>query len=696
LAGRLVRGRHPWAISWRAAWLVLVGGLVLAVVVSQTTQLPRTPGAVLVVGIVATLLLSAVARLAYAAQDRAEARAAAEERLSDFLDTASDLIEITAPDGKLLYANQAWRKVFGYDEAEQSTVSTAVTVTPEYAEAYHGLRRRVLAGEKVGEFEGVFLTRQRRRVVLAVRTTCGYENGKAVTVRSMLRDVTPQRAAEEAQARLVETLEATTDFVGIGNGRGRGVYINRAGRRMIGIGADDDVSLLGLSAILSPPARQHQIDIALPAAIRDGVWEGETTLQTRDGREIPVSQVLVAHKSSQGGVWFVSTILRDISTQRRREAELRESEERFRMLSDAATDGIAVSRAGRFLEVNRAWCRMFGYTELELEDIPAAAVVVPEERARLYYIINKNIPSTRHVVCLRKDGSTFEAEAAGTPIIYKGSPARVTVMRDITEWKRLDRMKNEFVSTVSHELRTPLTSIRGALGLLESGVGGALTPQAQELVRIGRGNTERLIRLIGDMLDLDKIEAGRLELHLSTLMPAELVRTAVDGVQVIAEQFQVRIEEHVEAHRTLEGDHDRVIQVLTNFLSNAVKFSPPGSVVKVSAVMADAPDPPAAGGGGRTAGRAPVRFVVENPGPGIAPGDIRLLFRRFQQIDGSDGRHRGGTGLGLAISKAIVEQHGGRIGVDSEPGRKTTFWFELPAAAAKNIRLTPLNGVTVL
>ena len=124
----------------------------------------------------------------------------------------------------------------------------------------------------------------------------------------MLRDITPQRAAEEAQARLVATLEATTDFVGIGNGKGRGVYINRAGRRMIGIGDDDDVSLLGLSAILSPAARPHQIDIALPAAIRDGVWEGETTLQTRDGREIPVSQVLVAHKSSQGGVWFVSTI----------------------------------------------------------------------------------------------------------------------------------------------------------------------------------------------------------------------------------------------------------------------------------------------------------------------------------------------------------------------------------------------------
>ena len=381
--------------------------------------------------------------------------------------------------------------------------------------------------------------------------------------------------------------------------------------------------MLGLSAMLSPAARQHQIDIALPAAIRDGVWEGETTLQTRDGREIPVSQVLVAHKSSQGGVWFVSTILRDISVQKQREEELRESEGRFRMLSDASTDGIAITRAGRFMEVNRAWCRMFGYTEAELEEIPAAAMVVPAERSRLYYVISNNVPSARQVVCLRKDGSTFEAESAGTPIIYKGEAARVTVLRDISEWKRLDRMKNEFVSTVSHELRTPLTSIRGALGLLESGVGGALTTQAQELVRIGRGNTERLIRLIGDMLDLDKIEAGRLDLHLATLMPAELVRTAVDGVQVIAEQFQVRIEEHVEAHRTLEGDHDRVIQVLTNFLSNAVKFSPPGSVVRVSAVMADTPVPDPLGWVWEPRGRRGVRRCASwwrTLGRGSRPG----------------------------------------------------------------------------
>lgn len=186
------------------------------------------------------------------------------------------------------------------------------------------------------------------------------------------------------------------------------------------------------------------------------------------------------------------------------------------------------------------------------------------------------------------------------------------------------------------------------------------------------------------MLDLDKIEAGLLDLRPSTLIPADVVRAAVDGIRTLADQFQIRFEEQVEAHRTFEGDRDRVIQVLTNLISNAVKFSPPGAVVTVSAMpVAGSPmiGAPPAEAAGHVTGRAPVRFVVENPGSGIAPDDFQRLFRRFQQLDSSDGRARGGTGLGLAISKAIVEQHGGRIGVESEPG-VTTFWFELPATLA--------------
>ncbi len=846
---------RPRAMSRRA--LVAVGRVRWAVTVVPTPATlaalrSNAPVEVFIVGVLVTLLLARMVWLAEVARAGGMARASAEAQLRGFLDNTDDLIEVTTPTGALLYVNSAWRRTFGYEDSEPATDGSEARVVPEYAAAYRDWRERVLRGEPADVFESVFATRTGRRLVLSVRGTCRVEHGAPVAMRSVLRDVTAQRAAEEAQARLVATLEATTDFVGVANGRGRAEYINRAGRRMVGIGDDEDVTGIGLSGIYTPAARQYAIDVAIPAATRDGVWQGESVVRTRDGREIPVSQVVVAHQSARGGVWFVSTIMRDISAQKQREEELvvlnsassaigeaadaesayriairqlcevtgwpygevwvvrpegdavirnavwhtdasglaefaaasapfvyqrdealpgrvwatgrpswmrdvatesdsarapmavaaglhaavgvpvmagdelvavltlhmrrlsdddahrvrlvavvaaqlgthilrkraeqalRESEERFRRLSDASTDGIAVSLNGWFIDVNAAWVRLFGYTEDELTRIRAGDLVVPEDRELVTRHVAENQTVGYACICMRKDGSTFDAEVTATPTVYKGSAARVTVIRDITQWRRLDRLKSEFVSTVSHELRTPLTSIRGSLGLLEGGAAGGLSPQGFELVRIARGNAERLIRLINDMLDLDKIEAGKLELRPTTLMPADVVRAAVDGIRAMAEQFNIRLEEHVVAHRTFPGDRDRVVQVLTNLLSNAMKFSPSGSTVELS-VLEIGTLPTALSGLDGARSRGVVRFAVENPGPGIAPADLGRLFTRFQQLDGSDTRRRGGTGLGLAISKAIVEQHGGTIGVQSEPDVRTTFWFELPLSSPTRV-----------
>jgi signal transduction histidine kinase len=244
----------------------------------------------------------------------------------------------------------------------------------------------------------------------------------------------------------------------------------------------------------------------------------------------------------------------------------------------------------------------------------------------------------------------------------RGEPSVSTIMRDISEWKKLERMKSDFVSTVSHELRTPLTAIRGSLGLLEGGTAGALPPRALHLMQLARSNCDRLVRLINDMLDLDKIEAGKLELRPETLPPADVVRVAVDGLRGMAEQRGLRFVVNVAPTNPVIGDRDRLIQVLTNLLSNALKFSPAGGAITVTV----------------EAKESLVRFAVENPGPGIAAHDRPRLFSRFQQLDSSDGRHYGGTGLGLAIAKAIVEQHGGTIGVTSDPNVSTTFWFDVP------------------
>ncbi|MDC3959309.1 sensor histidine kinase [Polyangium jinanense] len=233
----------------------------------------------------------------------------------------------------------------------------------------------------------------------------------------------------------------------------------------------------------------------------------------------------------------------------------------------------------------------------------------------------------------------------------------------IEQRKVIERIKDEFVSTVAHELRTPLTSIRGALGLLEGGVLGALPDEAMEVVNIARTNTDRLVRLINDFLDLEKIEAGKLELTPKHVDVRRLVSSLVESLSPVAAEAKVELWAEVRGDLDLVADEDRIAQVLTNLMSNALKFSPSEARVELFA---------------EATATGHVRFGVRDRGPGIAEADLARLFNRFEQLGGHGPRKVGGTGLGLAISKAIVEQHGGTIGVASTLGQGSTFWFELP------------------
>lgn len=238
----------------------------------------------------------------------------------------------------------------------------------------------------------------------------------------------------------------------------------------------------------------------------------------------------------------------------------------------------------------------------------------------------------------------------------------VGVATDVTERLRAQRMKDEFVSIVSHELRTPLTSIRGSLGLLEGGVAGELPPKARDLVRIARTNSDRLIRLINDILDLDKMTAGHLVLQREATEILPLVDVVVAEMNGYAQQAGVTVDVEAVSCSPVNGDRDRLAQVLVNLLSNAIKFSPEGERVTVRVQP----------------GQGRVRLSVSDHGPGIARSDVPKLFQKFHQLDASDTRARGGSGLGLVIAKTLVEAHHGHIGVDSEVGRGSTFYFELP------------------
>ena len=240
----------------------------------------------------------------------------------------------------------------------------------------------------------------------------------------------------------------------------------------------------------------------------------------------------------------------------------------------------------------------------------------------------------------------------------------------------LDTLKDEFISTVSHELRTPLTSIRGSLGLLSSGVMGSLDPKAQNLLRIAVTNTDRLIRLINDILDLERMESGRAPLQLRRCSLHELAISAVDTMTPMADAAAVHIDLTTAGAADglfFDADSDRILQVLTNLLSNAIKFSPGASTVRIQAESTS----------------DSILLRVSDEGRGIPTDKLDNIFDRFQQVEPSDARQKGGTGLGLAICRTIVQQHSGSIWAQRNLGPGTTFYVMLPRTARASDALVP-------
>lgn len=228
----------------------------------------------------------------------------------------------------------------------------------------------------------------------------------------------------------------------------------------------------------------------------------------------------------------------------------------------------------------------------------------------------------------------------------------------------IEKMKQEFLQMVSHDLRTPLTSVRAALTILATGCHGALNDNGQQTIEDAEANVDRLINLINDLLDIEKMEQGKLELEINEAPVADMVSSAVSAVKGFARQQDVTLTENVDEELYVLADSDRIVQVLVNLLSNAIKFSRSSGAVTI-----------------RVSSFAPgqVQFAVIDQGRGIAPQDQDRIFNRFEQTSIDDAKKHGGSGLGLSICKAIIEQHGGIIGLESELGKGTTFWFRLPS-----------------
>ncbi|GAA4729839.1 hypothetical protein GCM10023216_21780 [Isoptericola chiayiensis] len=282
----------------------------------------------------------------------------------------------------------------------------------------------------------------------------------------------------------------------------------------------------------------------------------------------------------------------------------------------------------------------------------------------------------------RPDGKEVPVEVTAGPLRDDGAVrGAVVVFRDITERREMERIKDEFVSVVSHELRTPLTSIRGALGLLASGLLTSAPDRAERMVQVALTSSERLGRLVDDILDIERMAAGSTHLDLGEHRIGDLVAEAADQVSILAGDADVNLDP-TDSDELVVADRDRIVQTVTNLLTNAVKFSPPGGTVRVGvAAVGDL-----------------LEVRVDDEGRGIPQEKLETIFRRFEQVDASDARERGGTGLGLAIARSIVERHGGRIWALSDgAGRGSSLRFTLRRArqvAPEDAGAPPADGRT--
>ncbi|HYU33785.1 MAG TPA: CHASE domain-containing protein [Thermoanaerobaculia bacterium] len=346
---------------------------------------------------------------------------------------------------------------------------------------------------------------------------------------------------------------------------------------------------------------------------------------------------------------------------------LRASEARYRAIFDHMIGGmITFDGESRIESVNPAAEKIFGYREDELAGGSVAVLMAESPRSDpdsyLRRVHQEALGRVTEWQGRRKNGEIFPFEVALFGFDTPAGRRFAANIQDISERREVDRLKSEFVATVSHELRTPLTSIRGSLGLLAGGVAGEVPPQGRELVRLAERNAVRLTALINDILDFESLDTNRVSMQLAAVELQALVEQSFESVRTFADEHRISLASRPAGVRVW-ADAGRIVQVLVNLLSNAIKFSPAGREVRVSAEDH----------GSR------VRIFVRDHGRGIPVTHRQRIFERFVQVEVADKRDQGGTGLGLAICKAIVEHHGGHIGVDSEEGVGSTFWFELPA-----------------
>jgi two-component system, OmpR family, sensor histidine kinase VicK len=611
--------------------------------------------------------------------------------VSAVLDTVGALVVVFDTAGRIVRFNRACELASGYDfptlvgrYAWDKLIPR--DEIPQAIEQFDSLR----SGSLPAVFENQWLNRNGgvRRIAWSA-TALRDQQGQVGFIIATGIDVTIQRAAEstlrESEARYRQLVEGSLGMVCTHDLDGTLLSINSYAAQSLGHTLED---MVGHSLVeFIPEERRRGVPIYLRKIAETGEAQGLLHLSHSDGevRIIAYRNKLIDVPGRQPYVLGIGV---DISEQVRVEGRLRTLTRQSDSILESVGDGIfGTDLNGNITVVNPAAAQMLGYKAAEMlgrnmheliHHAQADGSPYPAEDSPIRNSLShRDTVRVANEVFWRKDGTSFPVEYVARPQIDsntndKGEGKAVGVVvafTDTTERRALDRMKDEFISTVSHELRTPLTSLRGALGLL---AGGALTTRPekmQQMLEIAISNTDRLVRLVNDILDLERIGSGKAELQLTMCSAEDLLRRAVTQQQTRTPRPNIRIF-YAGNGVSVWADPERILQVLNNLISNAIKFSPPASEIHLIAKGLDENE---------------ALIEVSDQGRGIPADKLEHVFDRFQQGDASDSRATGGTGLGLAICRSIVTQHGGRIWATSTLGKGTTVHFTLPTKPSSHL-----------
>jgi PAS domain S-box-containing protein len=510
-----------------------------------------------------------------------------------------------------------------------------------------------------------------------------------------------EAALQHSQARFAGILEIAADAIISVDASQTITLFNQGAEKMFGYTRQE---ILGQPLdLLLPPAfiathQQHIQDYAHSNMPAQQMGDERRPILARRRNGTYFNAEASISKLQLGDEQIFTAILRDISERIEAQASLAQLTRQNELILNSMGEGLCgLDLDGHITFINPAAADLLGYAvadligqsvELILGSKPQHLDAVPQ--SPYPFVDSLRSGATHRFISdefRRQDGSVFPVEYVSTPIREQTRiVGAVITFKDISDRQVVERMKNEFISVVSHELRTPLTSIHGSLRMLTSGLLAAQPEKSQRLLKIAVDSTDRLVRLINDILDVERIESGQVSMSKQPCNIAELMTQATNTMQGLATQMQVTLSV-TPLSVFVNVDGDRIVQTLTNLLSNAIKFSPAGGTVWLTAAKVSLTPPSCSIGDALLPADArqpneieptQVCIHVRDQGRGIPPEKMDTIFERFQQADSSDARNHEGTGLGLAICHSIVQQHGGVIWVASQPGQGSTFSFTLP------------------